>query len=349
MSVPRYRGSVIPPSLHRPLLLVALVALVAGCAGRPASTTDAGPAMPATPGASVDLSGSCSGTVPGAVATRYPGWPPDATAELVPVPVSTELAVGENRFLLNLLDASNEPLAAPDRSVEMRFFDLAADAEIPATTAQGAFLETAEGLPGLYRADVRFPCWGEWGVEVVAREADGTERTGRAIFPVRPRTTTPVIGGEAPASETPTADSAEEIAAISTDDDPDPDFYTTSVEQALTAGEPFLVIFSTPAFCRTRTCGPALDIVKSVAPDYADDVTFIHVEPYELAMADGRLQPVLSEQNLPVPVPAVTEWGLPTEPYIFVVDGEGLVRAKMEGVASADEIRAALDQVSGSG
>jgi hypothetical protein len=51
----------------------------------------------------------------------------------------------------------------------------------------------------------------------------------------------------------------------------------------------------------------------------------------------------LSDQNLPVPVPATVEWGLPTEPYIFVVDSAGRVTAKFEGVASDDELRAAAD------
>jgi hypothetical protein len=322
-----------------------LVALVSGCMAAPVASPGAAP--PGSPAASADLSTACAGAGQVAEPTRYAGWPPAETFELVPVPIASELAVGRNRFLLNLLDNRNEPLAAPDRPVRLRFFDLATDPTAPASEVATAYLPTTEDLPGLYRAEVEFSCWGEWGVEAVTTEADGSERTGRMIFPVRPVSSTPAVGEAAPPSETPTAASAAEIAAISTDTDPDPDFYTTSVDDAVAAGRPFLVIFSTPAFCRTRTCGPALDIVKSVAPDF-DDVAFIHVEPYELAMVEGQLQPALSEENQPVPVPAVTEWRLPTEPYIFVVDGDGRVAAKMEGVASAEEIRAALDGVTGS-
>lgn len=335
----------IPLARRRTLIVVALAALV-GCSGTPSRTpaSPAGSSSGATPGASVDVSASCSGTLPDTAPTRYPGWP-DPQSDLVPVAVSTEVAVGSNRFLLNLLSKTNEPLAAADRDVEMRFYDLAADPSTPETSVDGTYLPTTDELPGLYRAQVSFPCWGEWGLEVLARDVDGTERSGRLVFPVRPATTTPAIGADAPRSQTPTADAPEQIAAISTDDDPEPAFYTTSIDDAVASGRPFLVIFSTPAFCRTRACGPALDIVKSAAREYTDDVTFIHVEPYELATVDGQLQPVLSEQNLAVPVRAVTEWGLPTEPYIFVVDREGKVAAKMEGVASADEIAAALDEV----
>ena len=84
-------------------------------------------------------------------------------------------------------------------------------------------------------------------------------------------------------------------------------------------------------------------MVKSVAADYKDKLTFIHVEPYDLTYTNGTLQPVLTEDNLPVPDNATNIWGLPTEPYIFVVDGTGKVTAKFEGIASPEELRAAFD------
>lgn len=306
-------------------LAFATQAVASGCTpvgGPPASATPAGPGS-------------------------YPGWPPLATYELVPVPVSSELAVGDNRFLLNLLDAQNQSLVSADRAIELRFFDLAENLEQPASTAQGTFMSLVEGRPGLYRAQVTFDSAGDWGVEAVASEPGGSQRIGRMIFTVRPAGTTPQIGGEAPASETPTAATDAEIAAISTDEDPDPDFYRQSVAGALEADEPFLVVFATPAFCTSATCGPALDIVKSVAPEFKESVTFIHVEPYQLQLVGSRSQPVLSDQNLPIPVDAVNEWGLPTEPYIFVVDSAGNVSAKFEGVAAPEELRAALESVSG--
>jgi hypothetical protein len=271
-------------------------------------------------------------------------WDAGEMGELLPIVVSSELAVGENRFLLNLVDRANEPLASPDRPVELRFFHVEPVCDEPAVVVDATFLPTIPQLPGLYRAEVDFDRAGDWGLEAATTEADGSQRTGRMHFTVREQFSTPAIGAAAPPFDTPTADSADEIARISTDPEPDPDFYTTSISEALGAGEPFLLIFSTPAFCRTATCGPALDIVKSVAPEYKERVTFIHVEPYQLEMVDGQLQPVLSNGQL-VPVPAVAEWGLLTEPYIFVVDAGGTVSAKLEGVASADEIRAALAEV----
>ncbi len=137
----------------------------------------------------------------------------------------------------------------------------------------------------------------------------------------------------------------DEIAAISTDDNPDPDFYRESVAGALAAHEPFALVFATPAFCTSATCGPTLDMVKSVAADFKGRMSFIHVEPYELQMVDGALQPVLTPDNLPISVQATEEWGLPTEPYIFVLDSTGKVTAKFEGIASPEELQAAFGSV----
>lgn len=277
-------------------------------------------------------------------AISYPGWPPQASGELVPIPVLSEIVVGDNRFLLHLVDQANEPLASPDRGVTLNFYDLAADPATAATSAQGAYMPTVGTLPGLYRAHVSFDRAGEWGLEVVTAEPDGTSRSGRMVFAVRQESSTPALGAQAPASLTPTAATPDQIAEISTDSQPNPAFYRTSVDEALAAGEPFLVVFATPAFCQTAVCGPTMDIIKSVAPEFEDRVAFIHVEPYELAMTDGHLQPVLTQGRL-TPVESVAEWGLLTEPYIFVVDREGRISAKMEGVASAEEIRQALTQV----
>jgi hypothetical protein len=293
------------------------------------------------------LAGCGSTAPPSPTSVGYAGWPPGTRFELIPVPVSTELTVGENRLLVNLLNAQNESQASPDRAVELRLYDLEASANDPALTVPATYMSTVEGLPGLYRAQVEFGRPGAWGLEVLTAEPEGGQRTGRMVFAVREFTRTPAIGAEAPASETPTATTPDEIAAISTDDDPDPAFYTTSVADALAADEAFVLVFATPAFCRTVTCGPALDIVKDVMTDFEGRLTPIHVEPYQLNEVDGHLQPVLSSDNLPIPVPSVTEWGLPTEPYIIVVDREGRLTAKFEGIAAPEELEAAFAEVAG--
>jgi len=273
----------------------------------------------------------------------YPGWPPNAASDLIPIPVSTELVVGPNRLLVNLVTQKNEQIATPTLPVEFRLYNLAADPAKPKVDTPASFLPTISGRPGLYRANVAFDAAGDWGLETITTEQDGSHRSGRMIFSVLDTGSTPAIGDAAPSAATPTATSADEIARISTDTDPDPDFYKVSEPDALAQHKPFVIVFATPAFCRTAMCGPTLDIIKSAAAGYKDKLTFIHVEPYKLSYSNGQLQPVLTEDNLPIPVDATNIWGLPTEPYTFVVDSSGKVTAKFEGIVAPDELRAAFD------
>jgi glutathione peroxidase-family protein len=43
--------------------------------------------------------------------------------------------------------------------------------------------------------------------------------------------------------------------------------------------------------------------------------------------------------------PTVTEWNLRSEPWIFVVDADGMVRARFEGLTTRAELEAALRQM----
>jgi hypothetical protein len=153
------------------------------------------------------------------------------------------------------------------------------------------------------------------------------------------------VGDKAPASKTLTLkDVGGDLKAISSDRSPVERFYMTSVADAVAAKKPFVLAFATPAFCQSQQCGPTLDHVKNVAAKYPD-LTFINVEPYQLALKAGVLQPVLSSDNQLQPVQAVTDWGIVSEPWIFVVDKDGIVRASFEGILAEDELSAAIDAV----
>jgi len=84
-----------------------------------------------------------------------------------------------------------------------------------------------------------------------------------------------------------------------------------------------------------------------VASPSPADVTFINVEPYVLEEKDGQLQPVLDANQQLQAAPATDEWGLLSEPWIFVVDGNGIVRGSFEGVVGQDELERALAEVEG--
>ena len=301
------------------LALLVLAALVAAACGTPPVSTPASPSAAASAPADLDV---------------------------FPVVVSSELAVGDNRFLFSFLDLSNRPIAAPDRPASVAFTPPGGSE--PTGEVEGEFVWGIEGERGIYAAPARFPVAGSW--TATFRTLDGS---GRPVeipfsFDVREDASAVRVGEPAPSVETPTAaDVNGDLSRLSTDPDPDPRFYETSVADALAAGEPFVLAFATPAFCQTAQCGPTLDRVKAVAAAFPD-MTFINVEPYVLAPTDeGRLQPVLSDAGQLQPVEAVTAYGILTEPWIYVVDADGTVRASFEAIVADDELAAAIQAVTG--
>jgi hypothetical protein len=271
------------------------------------------------------------------------GWDVQNQAPtVIPVVTNVRLTCGTNRVVIGLLSPENVPVAAPDRTLRARFFDLSDDPGTPSSEATGLFTWAIEGTTGLYIMSTDFDNAGAWGVEIVTQPRGGPEETIRLRFPVAESTPTIRVGQEAPATDTPTAaDVGGDLALVSTDAKPEPSFYDTSIADAVEAKRPFVVAFATPKFCTSATCGPTLDRLKPFAKAWPS-IDFINVEPYVLEPVDGQLQPVLDPNDQLTPAPWSTEWGLLTEPVVFVVDAEGTVRAAFEGAFADEELRAAL-------
>jgi hypothetical protein len=149
---------------------------------------------------------------------------------------------------------------------------------------------------------------------------------------VRRRSLSPAVGSRAFASRTPTIASTHgDFAKLTTRVPPDRALLRYSVAGSLTAHEPFVVVFATPKFCSSRTCGPVVDVVGDVSRRFrGTDVRFIHVEIYR----DN--DPARGHNAW------VREWRLPTEPWIFLVGRDGRIKAKFEGSVSVGELTAAV-------
>lgn len=276
---------------------------------------------------------------PSAVAPSGSGSP-----AIFPVVISQELVVGRNRVLFSFLDASGtKPIAAPDRTVKVAFTGPNGET---VDAPDGEFIWAIDDVSGVYVTTAEFPSAGAWTAQFTTAAPGSQEETIPFGFDVKEDANVVLPGEAAPAVDTPTLeDVGGDVRMISSDDEPVEAFYETSVADALTAGEPFVLVFATPAFCQTQTCGPTLEKVKDAAEAHSD-VTFINVEPYQTEFVEGRLEPVLSESNLLQTVPAADAYGLVTEPYIFVVDGDGIVSASFELLFTPEEMDAALDAVS---
>ena len=169
------------------------------------------------------------------------------------------------------------------------------------------------------------------GTYWVLAKPKGTKISGLGNIVVRRHSYAKAVGERAPHSNTPTLATAHgRLSQLSTSTRPDRQLYTTSVAAALDAHQPFVVVFATPKFCTSRLCGPTVQIVQDVQSRMKDTpMRFIHLEIYQ-----GN------DANNP-PNSWVTEWGLPTEPWVFVVGADGNVKAKFEGALSIAELEKA--------
>jgi hypothetical protein len=244
---------------------------------------------------------------------------------------SGDIATGPSRVLVGLRQPDGAALGSPDIGIEF----VAAPLDEPTSTQKvpGVFTWIVEDAIGLYRAEFQFDQPGTW--QITARPEFG-EALAPAAFTVLAETLSPNIGDPAPVAPTPTLSDLP-LVELTTDPNPDPRFYQISLEDALASGKVTVLVFSTPAYCQTAACGPMLEIVKEAARDLPD-LNFIHVEVYT-GLTDPDFVP--DPAHL-APAAGPDYWNLPTEPWVFVIDGTGRVTARFEGVMAPEELAAAL-------
>jgi hypothetical protein len=183
--------------------------------------------------------------------------------------------------------------------------------------------------PRIYVAHVRIPRPGTYWL--LARPVGGTIHiSGIRDLDVRARSATPAIGARAVPSRTPTLATAP-VRDLTTRVPPDRALLRYSVAGSLRAHVPFVLVFATPRYCTSRTCGPVVDVVDSVRRQFAKTgIRFIHVEIYK----DNN--PSKGENRW------VRQWHLPTEPWVFLVGRDGRIKTKFEGAVSRAELAAAV-------
>mgnify|MGYP001815899247 CR=1 FL=1 len=236
------------------------------------------------------------------------------------------VGVGPQRVVLAEVDPeSNAFVGGPDEEVTAAFTGPSNARQ----TVPAEWVWSIEGVRGFLIARPDFDEAGAWTVAITSQR--GT--THETAFAVSADIPIPEVGERVPASETRTSPEFD-LESITTDPDPEPSFYEMTVADAISNGSPALIVFATPAFCQTAVCGPTMEIVKE-AIQGRSGFDVVHVEIFENVDSEGagRL----------IEVPAVIEWGLPSEPWIYVVDSEGVATARFEGAVSPEELGAALD------
>jgi len=262
--------------------------------------------------------------------------------ELVIAPAAQAFERGANRYPFGVFRVDRTQVS--DADVALYF---AKDGKGPVQgplPARVASLETkpayrAQGSEGPGEATtayvvpkVEFDRDGPWLAIAILKGPQGLEASRVPSPTVGGHSGVPKVGEKAPVIHTPTAaDVGGDLAKIDTRIPPD---QMHAVDFADVVGrKPVVLVFATPALCQSRVCGPVVDIAQQVADEYGDQADFIHMEVYNDNDPNKGIRPQLGA------------YGLPTEPWTFLIDRDGIVRDRIEGAYGVSELEAATKKI----
>lgn len=258
----------------------------------------------------------------------------------VVAPSVSLLEPGANRFGFALFDRGNRQIGeldvalyvagGIDETVHGPFHADYRRIEVDSEFQSRNSAEDPDSARSVYVAQVKFPRPGSYVVSAVTKLNGRLVAASPAQVRVRRGAGVPGVGDRAVRVHTPTVESVGgNVDQIETRVPPD-SMHEVDLAGALERGRPVALLFSSPALCESRVCGPVTDVAEQVKSEFDDEADFIHVEFYE----DNDASKGARSQAL--------AWGLDTEPWLFTIDADGVVAARIEGAFSADELRDAV-------
>jgi hypothetical protein len=327
------------------LSLTLAVPALAGCGGGSGSDSGGGQAQ-APPGVSqqdferrlAEAASSTKADFPAAggrtlqaIADTVQAGPQIGLATSVFTPGAERLAFGMIDNANNFIYGKTAVYIARDPTHKaLGPFPAPADALVtrPAFRSQNAAVESSP-IAQIYATKVPFERAGSYAVLAVTKQ--GSSLVGApAQVEVKRRSGIPDVGERAPAVTTDTvASAAGNLAAIDTRRPFARELHETSFKDVV-GRKPVALLFATPQLCQSRVCGPVVDIELQMKQKYGDRMTFIHQEVYRDNQVDKGLRPSLRA------------FGLQTEPWLFTVDSDGRIAARLEGSFGVKEFEQAV-------
>src|SRR5687768_1207217 len=315
-----------------PLLIAAALALLTGCGsdddGEPASI-----ARPAPPAAEFPAPDGRSLEQVRSVAS---GEGPVVT------PAAMVLRQGENRFAFGVFSVEREPITTAQVAIYAAPGGLDAKAigpfpaRIEDLTTEPAFraqstADDPDAAPAVYVSEVPLEQAGKWSFVALIKEGDSYTASLVPTPSLVGQFDPPGVGDRARPVSTPTADEVADVAEIDTRVPPST-MHDEDLADVL-GSKPVVLLFATPALCQSRICGPVVDVAEQVKRDTGDEVAFIHQE-------------IFRDNDPSKPVrPQIDAYGLRTEPWLFVIDRNGIVDTQIEGAFSVAELTDAVKRV----
>jgi len=151
-------------------------------------------------------------------------------------------------------------------------------------------------------------------VKVIAKSKDPIPDVGQAP----PRVSTDTV-----------ASAAGNLAAIDTRRPFARELHEVNFKDVL-GKKPVALLFATPQLCQSRVCGPVVDIALQMKQRYGGRMAFIHEEVYRDNQVSEGLRPQLQAFHLQ------------TEPWLFTINKDGRIAARLEGSFGVNEFRRAI-------
>jgi hypothetical protein len=183
------------------------------------------------------------------------------------------------------------------------------------------------GLPkgrGVYVTQPLFDSAGVWQVQARVK--------GQKVpfsVQVNETPTAIVTGVPAPRAASPTVTNTLGVHPICTRSPMCP-LHTHSLSDVIGSGKPVAALFATPARCQSQYCAPVLNEFLTTVKHYGDEIVPVHIEIYQKPTSTQLIS-------------TVQAWHLPSEPWLFGVDGSGTVQSRLDGAFGGTEMKTLLD------
>jgi hypothetical protein len=215
----------------------------------------------------------------------------------------------------------------------------------PGAPAKGPFLAPADpmtvlpqyrskenagpgGIQAIYAAQVPVPKAGTYFVLSLTKGPSGLiGATGELA--AAPSSQIPGVGDRPPDIATDTSATVHGDEKLLTTRLPPENMASVSLNQVL-GKKPIALLFSTPQLCISRVCGPVTDVAVQVQHRFGNQVAFIHEEVYVDNQPSKGLRPQLKAFHLR------------TEPWLFVINRQGKIVARLEGAFGINEVTQAI-------
>jgi len=350
-----------------PLCLLAAAALFAGCGGG-SDSTSTGPGTAET-AKSRPAPPKSDFPSPEGRTLRQVLKAADGPAEVVVEPAAVVFYPGRNRYPFEVFERQSrapvddaevalyyakvpEPEPGAKSKSGVRGQEAKAEAQALDQPAVGPFPASLESLATkpafraqttsedpdaagvVYSVPLDFPGNGDWRLAAILEEdgeLKGTLLPGVAVGEFKK---VPKVGQKAPLIHTPTAQDAQgDLSKITTRIPPDTQ---NEVDYADALGkEPVVLLFATPQFCQSRVCGPVVDVAEQAKHEFGDKAAFIHMEIYNENDPGKEVRP------------QVRAFHLPSEPWLFTIDRNGVVKDAVEGAFGLKLMHQAVEKAIG--